>query len=77
MNSDKYDSLLLNGYEFDMNLYFSEGWQLFKKGAGSFIGFTLLYFVVTFAIGFIPFVNFLSNFLQYILLAGFYTFCRV
>lgn len=33
-------------YQFDIQRYFNEGWELFKQGAGVFIGFTLIYFVI-------------------------------
>ena len=41
------------GYEFEFGTYFSEGWQLFKSGAGSFIGFTIVMFIISYAVSLI------------------------
>jgi hypothetical protein len=63
-------------YKFEMGLYLSEGWNIFKKGAGSFVGFTILYFVISGVVAFLPLINFLGGFIQYALAAGVYIFCR-
>lgn len=73
---EKYRHLVTDGYQFDMGKYISQGWDLFKKGAGSFIGFILLYFIISFVIGLIPFVNFFGTFIQNTLIAGLFIFCR-
>lgn len=73
---ERYRHLVEKGYNFEMGKYMSEGWELFKKGAGSFIGYVLVYFVIIAVASFIPFVNFAAGYLQYVLLAGFFVFCR-
>ncbi len=72
----KFDQVITNGYDFEMSRYISEGWDLFKKGAGSFIGFTVLYFVIITVVSLIPMVNLISNIIQSVLLAGFFVYCR-
>lgn len=73
---NKYQDVLERGYQFDMSLYMGEGWKLFKQGAGSFIGFTVLYFVITFIFQMIPLVSLFSAFISYPLIAGIFIFCR-
>ncbi len=64
----------LPDYNFNMGAYFDKAWNLFKKGAGSYIGFTLLFFVIIIVMNVIPFINLLSFFVQTPLLAGFFVF---
>ncbi len=76
-----HERLIAEGYTFDMQAYFSEGWQLFKKQAGSFIGYSLIYFVISFAaaftIGLIPVLgSFATQILGYCLIGGAYVFAR-
>lgn len=71
-----FEKIMAEGYVFDMTKYLREGWNLFKKGAGSFIGFTVVFFVIIVILAFIPFVNFFLIFVEYALLAGIYVFCR-
>jgi hypothetical protein len=73
---EKFKHLTTNGYQFEMGKYISDGWKLFSKGAGSFIGFTVLYFIIIFIVNLLPFVSIVSGFLQTILLAGYVLFCR-
>lgn len=73
---EKYRHLVVDGYDFDFNGYISKGWDLFKKGAGSLIGFILLYFLISIVINFIPFVNILGSFVQQTLIAGIFIFLR-
>ena len=73
---ERYRHILTDGYEFDMSKYVSKGWDLFKKGAGSFVGFVLLYFIISMGISMIPFVNILGSFIQQVLIAGMFIFSR-
>jgi len=73
---EKYRHLVTDGYNFNMSQYISEGWELFKKGAGSLIGFVLVYFIIYFVIAFIPFVNLLAGFVAQALIAGIFIFLR-
>lgn len=77
-----YKELIAGDYNFDMNSYMGAGWELFKKGAGSFIGFTLLYFIISFILnlGFsltgLDMFSLSSSFIDTPLLAGVFIFGR-
>ena len=70
------DELLTNGYDFNMGKYMADGWDLFKKGAGSYIGFTIVFFVIVMVLVFIPFVNLLLSVFEYVLLSGIFIYSR-
>ena len=72
----KFDHLIENGYSFNMGEYFSEGWNLFKKEAGSFIGFGILMIIMIFILAFIPGISLLSGLFTNVLTAGIFLFCR-
>jgi len=59
---EKYRHLIRDGYEFEFAKYFSEGWDLFKKGAGSYIGFLLVTGLIMGAVGLIFWMVFGSLF---------------
>lgn len=61
-------------YRFNMNLYMGHGWDLFKKGAGSFIGYTIVQLVVIFMFQNIPYLSYLGNIVQAALTAGIFIF---
>lgn len=48
-----YSQLLKEGYRFNIGEHLGNGWKLFSKGAGSFIGFTLVFFILYFAYSFL------------------------
>ena len=81
---NRFQGLIDSGYTFDMGKILGKGWDIFKEGAGSFIGFTLVYFILSIGISFaltimlffIPGANILGQFINYALLAGIYVFCR-
>ena len=70
------DELLTNGYEFNMGKYLGDGWDLFKKGAGNYIGFTIVFFIIIMVLVFIPFVNALVSVFEYVLISGIFIFTR-
>jgi hypothetical protein len=70
------DELLTHGYEFNMGKYMSDGWDLFKKGAGNYIGFTIVFFVLVMVMALIPFVNLLVSVFEYVLIAGIFIYSR-
>ena len=70
------DELLTNGYDFNMNKYMGDGWNLFKKGAANYIGFTIVFFVLIMILSIIPFVNFLVTLFEYVLIAGVFIYSR-
>lgn len=47
------------GYDFPVSDYLREGWNLYKKFAGGFIGFFLLTLLINFVAGLIPVLGFL------------------
>jgi uncharacterized membrane protein len=55
--TQKLQNHLANGYDVKISDYITEGYEIFKKNAGGFIGYTVLYFVITIILGFIPLVN--------------------
>lgn len=73
---ERFEQVLREGYEFKFDQYLSKGWDLFKKGAGSLIGFYIIVIVAVFLLSLIPFVSLLSSFLQAAFMAGIYIFLR-
>lgn len=45
------------GYEFHPTQYFSKGFEYFKERAGEFIGFTIVYIIISMVVGMIPLVG--------------------
>lgn len=73
VNYDKvFENLIEEGYEFKTNYYIKEGFELFKKYVGRFIGFFTLYIAFFVGVSLLDnqFVNILPNFLQPIFAAG-------
>ena len=66
----------LEGYEFQLNSYFSEAWRRFKHEAGPFIGMGLLFLIINIFLSYLPYFNFLNGFITTLLFSGFYVFCR-
>lgn len=50
---------ILNNYSFNIGDYISKGIDIFKKNPGGYIGYTVLYFIISLIISFIPFLGFL------------------
>ncbi len=72
----KFDHLIEDGYSFNMGQYFSEGWDLFKRGAGSFIGFGILMIIIVIVVSIIPGVSLINGIISSALSAGIFLFCR-
>ncbi|MEN8249293.1 MAG: hypothetical protein ABFS32_10215 [Bacteroidota bacterium] len=70
------NEVLTHGYEFRMGKYFSNGWNFYKEGLGNYLGFTIIFLVITIVIALIPFVNLLNSIIQYALVAGLYIYTR-
>ena len=70
---ERADELIARGYKTDIGRYISEGFRIFEKDMGSFIGYTALVFVISIASGFIPFAPIL---LTGPLTAGFFIVAR-
>tara|TARA_R110002096_G_scaffold126532_3_gene273645 strand:- start:77487 stop:78326 length:840 start_codon:yes stop_codon:yes gene_type:complete len=82
INKPDFSELLNQGYHFDIGETISQGWKFFAKSAGNFIGFTLIYIIISFfgslIFAFIP-IPFLSNIISIVfnvLLAGIFVFSR-
>lgn len=67
------NELIAKGYEFDFGKYISDGFDLFKKDAGSFIGFGVLSGILMMVAGFIPFGGIIVS---PPLTAGFFIYCH-
>jgi hypothetical protein len=67
------DDLIAHGYNTDAGKYISEGYRIFEKDMGKFIGYTALYFLITAASGCIPLA---PIFLTGPLTAGFFIVAR-
>ncbi len=78
INPDAKSRILRNlskGYEFDINRYFNEGWELFKRAPGVFIGFTVVYLATIAVVGYINenLSSIVNLFVTPIAAAGYYT----
>ena len=69
----KIDRILQEGYDFRFGDYISKGFDLVNKNMGGFIGYTLVYLLISILIGLIPILGQLAGFIiGPALLAGFY-----
>ncbi|MBL0098849.1 MAG: hypothetical protein IPP49_01370 [Saprospiraceae bacterium] len=48
-----------NGYSFPIGNYFSRGWEIFKRNPGAYIGYTLIFILVSIVINMIPLLGML------------------
>ncbi|MEO1053291.1 MAG: hypothetical protein AAFX87_21845 [Bacteroidota bacterium] len=76
-----FQKVIDEGYYLDIGKSMSDGWELFKKGASSFIGFTVIFIVILIIISEVmeyvpvPLVgSFISDLLLACLTAGFFVF---
>ena len=71
------EELIQTGYTIEISQSISEGWELFKKKIGEYIGFTALFALITVTVGFIPILGAIGNILiSAPLAAGFYIVAR-
>lgn len=68
--------LQLNNYNFNLERYIKDGWSLFNREAGPFIGMTFLFFLIEITLNYIPIINLFTNLIGSLLSAGFYIYCR-
>ena len=57
----KIERIIAEGINFRFGDYISRGFEIFQKNMGIFIGFTLVFFIVSMVIGVIPFVGLFAN----------------
>lgn len=70
------DDLVENGYETDANRYIREGWELFKKNPGFFIGFLLINGLISWALSEVRLGQLANIFISPCLSAGWYIVAR-
>ena len=52
---DRAQELINKGYDTDVGEYIRKGMHIFQQDIGSFVGYTLLFFIITTVAAFIPF----------------------
>ena len=57
----KIERIIADGINFKFGDYISRGFEIFQKDMGSFIGFTVIFFVLSGVIGLIPFIGSIAN----------------
>jgi hypothetical protein len=57
----KIERIIAEGINFKFGDYISQGFDIFKKEAWSFIGFTVIFFILAMVINFIPFIGPIAN----------------
>jgi uncharacterized membrane protein len=71
--NEKVERLATEGYQFNLSYYISEGYELFKRNAGGFILFYLIFFVINGVLGIIPLIGTIASLvISPALTAGFY-----
>lgn len=71
------ETVLSEGYSFDLGGYISEGFKLFGRDAGPYIGFFFLSMIITIVLSYIPFLGSLAGlFVNPALAAGWYIYVR-
>jgi len=67
-----FQKLVDNGYEFDSSRYIKEGYELFKKNIGGFVGFFSIYMAVFIGLSYLAgdYASIFTNLLQPALTAG-------
>ncbi|MDW3647527.1 MAG: hypothetical protein R8P61_10710 [Bacteroidia bacterium] len=67
-NPQDYEGIIQSGYEFRLGDYLSRGWELFKENAGGFIGYIIIYIILSMIISTIAqMLGFGNAFLSFIL----------
>lgn len=62
-SNEKIETILQSDYDFQMGEYFSNGWEIFKKGFWSFAGFTAIFLSIQFGLAIIPLIGPIGSFL--------------
>lgn len=69
---ERLESIINEGYIFHFSDYFTKGIDIFKKDIGSFVGYTLVYLIISMVVGFIPILGSIAGmFITYPLMMGF------
>ncbi|MFN6944508.1 MAG: hypothetical protein ACK4ND_06140 [Cytophagaceae bacterium] len=76
-SQEKVDALIENGYEVKPTHYIKRGFELFKQNPGGFIGYSLIFLLISVVLDAIPVVGFAASIaVQGPLFAGFYIIAR-
>lgn len=67
---------IIEGYTLNPTSYLKQAWSSFNQEAGTFIGMTLLFFILQYALSLIPFLSLFSNFITSCFTAGYYIYLR-
>jgi uncharacterized membrane protein len=71
------DSVINEGYTFELGNYLNAAFNMFGKDAGNFIGYCLVSFIINFVIGLIPFIGAIAGiFIAPALAAGYYFYLK-
>ncbi|MEM6807435.1 MAG: hypothetical protein AAF696_38910 [Bacteroidota bacterium] len=67
-NPQDYQGIIQSGYEFRLGDYLSRGWELFKQNAGGFIGYLIVYIILSMIIsGIAQMLGFGNPFLSFVI----------
>ena len=66
------ENSIKEGYKFKISQYFSEGFEIFKKDMGSFVGYGLVVMIINLLSKFLPLIGYVIGLLLTPLYAGFY-----
>lgn len=66
------ENSIKEGYKFKFSQYFSEGFEIFKKDMGSFVGYGLVVIIINLLSKFLPLIGYVIGLLLTPLYAGFY-----
>ncbi|MEN0005971.1 MAG: hypothetical protein AAF798_17605 [Bacteroidota bacterium] len=74
IQKQKLEQIIADGYEFKFGDYIGKGFNLMQANMGNFIGFILIFFIISVVANFIPIIGGLANSLVIspCLMAGFY-----
>jgi len=76
-NGRTVESVLANGYSFNLGDYIGRAFKLFGNDAGSYLGYVLLYFIINFVINMLPFIGGIASLaINPALIAGWYIYAR-
>lgn len=53
-NPKNIDNLIQDGYSIDIGRYISRGWEICQKNLGGFIGFFIIFILISLAVGLLP-----------------------
>ena len=60
-NDPRITKVIDEGYEINVSSYFGKAWELVKKNLGLFVGYTLVYFLISVVLALIPFIGSIAS----------------